>query len=40
MIQDLHSHTSYSFCGADVSESIQERQRQTGIWTSGCLPSD
>ena len=31
MIQDLHSHTYYSFCGADTPEAVVEAAIQGGI---------
>ena len=31
MIQDLHSHTYYSFCGADTPEEVVEAAINGGI---------
>ena len=31
MIQDLHSHTYYSFCGADTPEAVVETAIAGGI---------
>lgn len=31
MIQDLHSHTYYSFCGADTPEAVVEAAIRGGI---------
>ena len=35
MIQDLHSHTYYSFCGADTPEEVVEAAIVGGIEVLG-----